>query len=184
LQPPTRARRTTFTATGTPGAADHIELVQGDLQTATVNTAVALDPTVRVVDVFGNAVAVATPVSFTMQTGGGSGSAPSVDTDANGLASVVYTLGTAAGSENNTMTAENLALPGALKVITFTASATPAEPTQLALSGPSTLVVGTCSTAYTVTSQDGFFNPSGVVANTVVNLTGGGAGARPTFERN
>ncbi len=85
------------------GPPSFIEKVRGDVQSAVVNTAVALAPTVRVTDAVGRPASGA-PVTFTVQSGNGSLS-PSVplivgvvNTDAEGVASVgSWKLGPLAG---------------------------------------------------------------------------------------
>src|SRR6185369_8397190 len=84
---------------------DHLVLVQGDSQTATAGSAVAVNPSVRVLDTFNNPVSGVT-VTFTVQNGGGSTSATNVATDASGLASTGWTLGTTVGKNNNVLLAE------------------------------------------------------------------------------
>ena len=52
-----------------------------------------------------------------------------------------------------------------------------AAPTRVNLTGPSTMNVGTISTAFTLTSQDGDGNPANVTENTVFSLTSNSTGA-------
>ena len=111
--------------------ADHLVMVQGNNQTNTVATALPVNPTVRVVDAFGNAVSGA-KVTFAVQTGGGSVGTTTVASDASGLAATTYTLGTAAGTGNNTMTA-SAAVAGNPNNITFTASAVAGAAAKLAI---------------------------------------------------
>ncbi|HEU0012322.1 MAG TPA: dockerin type I domain-containing protein [Longimicrobium sp.] len=121
------ATRTGGTETGTsnsfgvdPGAPASMTLSAGDGQSATVGTAVAIDPAVLVTDAYGNPIAEA-EVTFTVATGGGSVTGASASTSAAGIATVgSWTLGATAGSNNNTLTASS---PGVADV-TFTASAT------------------------------------------------------------
>ena len=118
-----------FSATGTADAADHLALSQGNAQTAVANNAVSTAPEVIVEDQHGNPVAGFT-VNFSVLTGGGSVGAATDSSDASGLGSVSWTLGTAAGA--NTMKAENLALPGTPKTINFTGTAEADAAAQLA----------------------------------------------------
>ena len=111
--------------------ADHLVMVQGNNQTNTVATVLPVNPTVRVVDAFGNAVQGAN-VTFAVQTGGGSVGTTTVASDANGLAATTYTLGTAAGTGNNTMTA-SASVAGNPNNITFTASAVAGAAAKLAI---------------------------------------------------
>lgn len=111
----------TFTATGVPGAPVNIVKLAGDNQEATVGTAVAVDPAVRITDVHGNAVPNVS-VTFAVASGGGSVSGASQSTDANGVATVgSWTLGTTAGENTLTATAAGI-------VATFTATGTPDVP--------------------------------------------------------
>ena len=112
--------------------ADHLVMVQGNNQTNTVAAALPVNPTVKVVDAFGNPVSGAT-VTFTVQTGGGSVGTATVASDVNGLAATTYTLGTAAGTGNNTMQAAVSGLPGTPASLTFTESATAGTAAKLAI---------------------------------------------------
>jgi adhesin/invasin len=109
----------TFTATGVPEAvAANIEKEAGDNQSATVNTAVAIPPTVKLTDASMNPVA-GVLVTFEVASGGGSITGATVASDIDGLAAVgSWTLGTAAGP--NTLTATTLGLAP----VTFTATGT------------------------------------------------------------
>ena len=111
--------------------ADHLVMVQGNNQTSTVATALPVNPTVSVVDAFGNAVQGAN-VTFAVQTGGGSVGSTTVASDVNGLAATTYTLGTAAGTGNNTMRA-SASVAGNPNNITFTASAVAGAAAKLAI---------------------------------------------------
>lgn len=118
----TGAGSVTFTATGTAGAAATVTKVAGDNQSATVATAVATAPRVKVVDAFGNAVS-GVSVTFAVASGGGSVTGATVVTAADGTASVgSWTLGSTAGTNTLTATAAGL-IP-----VTFTATATAAAP--------------------------------------------------------
>jgi adhesin/invasin len=114
-----------FQATGTTGPAANIARHAGDEQEAIVGTAVAVNPSVRVTDAHGNAVAGAA-VTFAVESGGGSVTGASQTTDANGVATVgSWTLGPTAGPNALTATA------GALST-TFTATGTPAPAANIA----------------------------------------------------
>src|SRR5712691_7422356 len=96
----------TFTATGTAGAAGSIALNAGNGPSATVGTAVAVDPSVIVRDANSNPVA-GVAVTFAVASGGGT-VAPTtpVTTGANGIATVTsWTLGTTVGPNTLTATA-------------------------------------------------------------------------------
>ncbi|MBI4539705.1 MAG: Ig-like domain-containing protein [Gemmatimonadetes bacterium] len=107
-----------FTAVGLPGAAAEIVKAAGDGQSARVGTPVAIPPSVRARDRFGNAVPGVT-VTFAVTAGGGSVTGATQITDGGGTAAVgSWTLGPTAGT--NTLTA---AVAG-LSPVTFTATAT------------------------------------------------------------
>jgi len=84
----------TFTATATAGPSDTVAVQAGDGQTAGTGTQLPVDPSVRVRDAFNNIKAGAT-VTFTVTAGGGFVNSPQDTTDAGGVASVRWTLGTA-----------------------------------------------------------------------------------------
>jgi len=94
-----------FTATLSPGPASQVTIVTGNSQTAAVNTAVGINPKVRVADQFGN-VRTGHTVTWTVTAGGGSvqasaGNAATSTTDANGDATVVsWTVGASVGANS------------------------------------------------------------------------------------
>jgi adhesin/invasin len=105
-----------FSATATHGTATTIQKFAGDNQSATAGSPVGIPPVVRVVDQFSNAVP-GVSVTF-VATGGGSGAAVTpptpVATDTAGKATVLsWTLGTTAGTNNDTLTASASGLPSA-----------------------------------------------------------------------
>lgn len=77
----------TVNATATAGPAATLAKTAGDNQNATVKTAVATKPAVRVNDQFGNPVAGAA-VAFTVTAGGGTVTGAAQTTDAQGIATV------------------------------------------------------------------------------------------------
>jgi len=155
----------TFTATGTAGAATQIALNGGNGQSATVNTAVATDPSVLVRDAFNNPV-LGAAVTFAVTGGGGSVTGGSQTTNASGIATVTsWTLGTAAGT--NTLQATSTGLTGS--PVSFTATGTPGAPSAtnstIATTSPIIACQTPCTTGggtqsiVTVTVRDGFNNP-------------------------
>ena len=105
------------------GAAALIAKNAGDNQTAEVGTAVPIDPQVLVTDANGVPVPQA-PVTFQVTAGGGTViPVTPVSTSSLGLASGHWTLGSQAGTNNNTLQAS---AGGVVAPVTFTASATPA----------------------------------------------------------
>jgi len=106
----------TFTAVATVGSATTLSKTAGDNQSALVNTNVAVAPSVKVVDGFGNPVSGVT-VTFTVTAGGGLVTGGTATTGADGTASVSgWKLGAAVGANTLVATA-----PGGLSA-TFTAT--------------------------------------------------------------
>ena len=110
----------TFMASATAGAASTLALVSGDNQTGTAWDVLAQPLVVVAQDQFNNAVSGVT-VTWAVTGGGGSLSSSGVTTDAQGQATVTWTLGPAAGTDNNIATASVTGLAGS--PVTFTASA-------------------------------------------------------------
>jgi len=127
----------TFPAVASVGSATTIAKVTGDAQTATVGNTVAVAPSVKLTDAFGNPVPNVL-VTFTIGSGSGSVTAGSANTDATGVAKVgSWKLGTTAGA--NTL----VATAGALTT-TFTATAVVGAPAAITLTpvGPVQLDIG------------------------------------------
>lgn len=175
---------TTAAITLEAGPASQMALLAGNGQSATVATAVAIPPAVRVRDAAGNPVA-GVAVTFTLTTSGGPGGAiaplTAVTTDANGDGALTsWTLGQTAGSGNNVVTASAAGLTGS--PVTFTASGTPGA-AQTVVAGSAltqNAVVGSnVSAPPSVVVQDQFGNAVGAGAAVTFTLTanGGGGGA-------
>jgi hypothetical protein len=107
-----------------PPTASAIALVSGDHQTGTVGQALAQPLVVRVTDKNGASVS-GVGVSWAITAGGGGVSVASVTTDAQGHASVTWTLGPSAGSNNNSAQASAQGLSGS--PVTFAASGSTAS---------------------------------------------------------
>jgi adhesin/invasin len=151
-----------------PGAASEILINAGDGQSAEVGTAVATPPSVIVRDAEGNAVANES-VIFEVTGGGGIvNPATAVSTDENGIATVTnWTLGSVAGTDNNTLSATVL---GTLLTLTFTASATAGPASQVSFDvqpAPTTVAGQTITPAVVVEIQDSFGNLVDDAANEV-----------------
>src|SRR5918996_1274162 len=101
--------------------------VSGHGQTGTVAQALALPLVVRVTNSKGVGVE-GVAVSWSVSGGGGSG-APATPTDTTGETSVIWTLGTVAGTHNQAVSAAVNGLSG--PPVTFIASADPGPPSQL-----------------------------------------------------
>src|SRR6185312_12547525 len=87
---------TVVVATATAGAAANVAVVSGNDQTATAGSTLSSALSVKVTDAFGNPVANA-PVQWSDDAGGTFSSATTL-TDANGVATVIYTLGSSTGT--------------------------------------------------------------------------------------
>ncbi|MDB4905525.1 MAG: Ig domain protein group 1 domain protein [Gemmatimonadetes bacterium] len=104
----------TFSANGNAGAPTSLGKIAGDGQTAAVGTAVAIAPSVRLVDLYGNPTAVGS-VTFTVGSGGGTlNGVPSsvVAVNASGVATLgaPWNMGPTPG--NNTLNVVSTAGPG------------------------------------------------------------------------
>lgn len=106
---------------GEVGPPAQVSTVSGDAQSGTVGAKLPGALVVKAVDARGKAVANAS-VTWAVDSGGGSLSASSVLTDAQGQAQVEWTLGTKAGENRAT------AKVGSLTPVTFTASAKAGDP--------------------------------------------------------
>lgn len=150
----------------TPGA---LTAVSGQSQTVTVGQAVQV--TVRVTTTGGAVVSGAT-VSFAIQSGGGSVSAASVTSDAQGQASTSWTIGTTAGA--NTLRAT----VGSVAPVDFTATGVAGPATQVTIvagSGQSARVGDPLPVRPSVRVRDQYQNPVANVPVTFAVTVGGGA---------
>ncbi|HWA58163.1 MAG TPA: hypothetical protein VG692_12960 [Gemmatimonadales bacterium] len=159
--------------TTTPDVASSIALQAGNNQTTTVNTAVAVGPSVLVRDQFNNPVA-GVAVTFTPTAGSGSVVGGNATTDASGIATVTsWTLGTTAGG--NTLNATSVGLTGS--PVTFTATGTAGAAANLSINGGNNqaAVAGSpVAIAPSALVTDAFGNP--VAGTTVTFAVTGGAG--------
>ena len=94
-----------------------LTVVSGDTAEGIAGTALGTPLSVRVSDAQGRAVGGAT-VSFSIKSGGGSLSATSAGTDGSGLASVAWTLGTAAGAARVEARVNGITAPAVFAVTT------------------------------------------------------------------
>ena len=115
-----------FIATAAAGSAAKIRVFSGDDQTGRAGAALASGLVVQVLDAGDNPVG-GVPVTWTVESGGGSVSPPSAATGADGHASTAWTLGPAIGSQRVEASA-----PGAGSV-QFSATATAGAPSTLGL---------------------------------------------------
>lgn len=108
----------------TTGTATTLAKASGDQQSTTTGTAAASALVVKVTDASGNAVS-GVAVTWAITSGGGSLSATSATTDANGQASTTYTAGTTVGT--SIITASVSGLTSVAFNATVTASSTTAD---------------------------------------------------------
>jgi len=106
----------------TPGAADSIVIQEGQGQSAPVLTVVPIDPTVEIIDQFGNSVP-GVPVIF-IPSGDGQVSSDTTPTNIDGWSSVTWTLGSTVGANSDTLTV----LVADVDTVLFVASATAGAP--------------------------------------------------------
>ena len=147
-----------------PSVATTLTMISGDGQTAFVQQALAQPLVVKVVDQFGDPMSGVT-VAWTRLTGTGTLGAATSTTNASGLASVTYTLGTTAGDETI-----RAAVTGITPTITFTAHATllpPASITVVSGNNQTGTILATLS-PFVVKVADAQNNP---VANATVTWT-------------
>jgi len=165
----------TFTATGTAGAATTAAITAGNGQTATVNTAVATDPAVIVRDQFNNPVP-GVAITWAVTAGGGAVvPGAGATTNASGTATVTsWTLGTVAGTSNNSLSAT---AAGVTPALTFTATATAGAASVLAKNAGDNQAANAGQAVTTpprVLVTDQFGNPVSGVAITFAVASGGG----------
>jgi hypothetical protein len=110
-----------FTLNAVSESANGIAAVSGDNQSAPVGSMLAAPLVVQVSDAFGNPIE-GVVVTWTAE-GGGAVSSPTTTTDASGMASVVRTLGPAAGTQTTLASVEGLAGSPVTFVHTATAGA-------------------------------------------------------------
>lgn len=164
-----------------PGTPANMTVHSANPQTGTAGMAAGSPPGVKVTDTHGNPVA-GVAVLFTVTAGGGTvsnggpaGSSASVNTDASGFATLTtWTLGTTAGTSNNTIDATSPGLP----TVTFTASADPGAPANIAKNagdGQSAVVNTNVATAPQVKITDTYGNVVPGVSVTFAPASGGGS---------
>ena len=140
----------------TPPVATSMAVLNGNAITGVVGTALSSPIVVQVMDQNGNAMAN-TPVTFVPTATSGVVSTAVVLTDANGTASVTWTLGTAAGIDTLTIGANGIASTD------VTASATPDAPANLVVvsgAGQAATVGSTLSIPLAVQATDRYGNPT------------------------
>jgi len=161
-------------STTPPTETKTIAKLAGDNQNATVGTAVAIKPSVKIVDQ-NNAAVSGVSVTFAVASGGGSITGGSATTGSDGVATVgSWTLGPAAGA--NTLTASASGVTGS--PVTFTAAGTAPVATAMTKQGgdaQSAAVSTAVTTAPSVKLVDISGNPVSGVAVTFAVASGGGS---------
>jgi len=169
-----------FTASVVAAAAAQVALSSGNNQTATVGTALAQPIAVIVRDQYNNAKS---GVTVNWAAAQGSVSAPTSVTDAAGLASIGWTIGTVAGSNNQAASATVAGLAGS--PVTFTASGTAGAAATLAIAGgnnQSATVGSALPTPLAALVTDAYGNGVGGVSVSWTAATGGGSMAAATTQ--
>jgi adhesin/invasin len=137
-------------------------------QIGVVGAALAQAVGVAVIDQNGAPLANAT-VTWAIESGGGSVASSTSTTDSNGNATVVWTLGSVAGTDSLKASIAS----GASTFVTATATAGPAAQIQITSGNPQSVTAGTTTAPLVVQVVDQFANP--VVNGTVTwAVTGGG----------
>ncbi len=172
----------TFTATATSGVAASLVATAGDGQSAPVGTMVATQPSVRVVDAYGNAIASGVTVTFSITAGDGTLANETVVSDNLGVATLgSWTLGTLIGA--NTLTATATGLSGT----SFTATAIAGPPAVLAVAsgdGQSAPAQTAVRNPPTVLVTDVYDNPCAGVVVSFTIVSGGGTVTGPSATSN
>ena len=165
----------TFTAAASADVANAMSIVLGNSQSALAGRPVAIEPSVKVVDVHNNAVA-GIEVLFEVASGGGTAVGRRVTTNAQGTATVGgWTLGDAVGS--NTLVASVQTAGVSVGSVTFTATGTAGAASTMSASGGQnqTAAAGSAvATAPSVVVRDARGNAVAGVAVTFTVGSGGG----------
>lgn len=169
-----------FVESVTAASASKIALSAGNAQTAVVGTALANPIAVVVSDQYDNPVAGAT-VNWAAGAGSGSTAVASSMTNAAGIATSGWTIGTVAGTANQSATATAAGLTGS--PVNFTASAAAGAAAVLAIATGDNQVAtagSTLPTPLAVLVTDAYGNGVGGVSVSWAAATGGGTMAAPT----
>lgn len=174
-----------FTATARANSAASVSAFAGNNQSVTVGRPVAIEPSVRVVDAFGNPI-VGVEVVFDVTSGGGTAVSRRPLTNANGVAEVGgWTLGETPGT--NTLRATVAGNGITNNPIVFTATATAGVATSVTILGgnnQSALAGSVVPVSPSVQVRDNRGNPvSGTTVTFLIN-SGGGTVAPATVTTN
>ena len=163
----------TFTVTAQTGGASQMKLSGGDRQTDTVGVTLPVPLSVLIQDSLNNPVAGVT-VSWSVLNGGGSVSAPTSVTNASGIASINWTLGTAMSPVDSTQLVQATAVASPITFTAFTVpGAVDATQTSVTATSPITASSGTSQSTVTVTARDQYGN---VIKGKTVTLAATGTG--------
>jgi adhesin/invasin len=163
------------TVTVTAGAASQIAINAGNGQSAVAGTAVGIDPSVIVRDAANNPVA-GVEVTFAIVSGGGALVDSVVVTGVDGIATLgSWTLGTTAGANSISATAPGLTG----SPLTFTATGTPGDATQLVFTTqPTNTQVNATISTFVVEARDSNGNlATGFAGDVTVSVEAGGLGS-------
>ncbi|HEV8124354.1 MAG TPA: kelch repeat-containing protein [Gemmatimonadales bacterium] len=171
-----------FTANALAGAPDTIVINGGDNQSAPVNAAVAIDPSVRLADQYGNPVPGHSVTFLVLSGGGGITGSPALS-NSSGIATVgSWSMGPTAGT--NTLRATAAGLPSTPVVFTATGQAvsTPqlAITTQPAVNGQSGVVLNPQPVLQLQDNQGQPLHQANVAVTASINSGGGTLGGTVT----
>jgi hypothetical protein len=162
-----------FAVTAQVGGATQMAVNGGDRQTDTVGVTLPTALSVIVKDALSNPVSGVT-ISWSVLNGGGSVSAPTSVTNASGIASINWTLGTAMSPVDSTQLVQ---ATGVASPVTFTAFTVPgavsASQTSVTASSPISASAGSSPSTITITARDQFGN---VIKGKTVTLVATGSG--------
>ena len=169
-----------FIVTATTAPASKLLATAGDAQTSKVGNTLTNEVAVRVTDAFDNPKS-GVPIAFTVITGGGTVSSPTVLSDAQGISKTKWTLGTIAGTQALAASA------GAIVPLSFTATATPEAASQILVvsgSGQTGTPGASLSDSVVVKVADQFGNGVGGVTVDWVAAAGNGSASPSTTVSN
>ncbi|HMU61450.1 MAG TPA: Ig-like domain-containing protein, partial [Gemmatimonadales bacterium] len=170
-----------FTASAIPGPATKLALYGGSGQSAVVGTPLPFTIAVVVLDQYDNPTSGGTTVNWAAGAGSGSTTVASSVTNSSGIATTGWTIGTVAGTDNQTATATVAGLAGS--PVQFTASGTPDSPSVLAISAgnnQSALAGSALAAPLVVSVEDQYGNANPGVTVNWAAATGGGSVSAPT----
>src|SRR5207247_619419 len=152
----------TLTRPATIAGAARMTKNGGDLQKDTVGATLPVPLSVKVTDDFNNPVANVT-VSWTVIDGGGSVAPTTAPTDANGIASTRWTLGTRMTATDSTQAVQATGVASPLNFLATSRPGAVSASGTTVTAAPGTLSAssGGSAATITVTAVDGFGNPIG-----------------------